>query len=325
MAYVLSLMAHSPLAAPYQERRYERSWSSLGSNGTVQRHRDRQRSVGSLASTASFYPTARPSPSSRTHARSTSYSNFTDGSILSRQRTLSATTHSEEVCIDGQVEDLVAQDSTSTSNIPLAPEKKEASALGLVDEEEVDLYSETGADIGIRPEIEVTPAGVPKLPFQRWLNTLQRRRMKQHSHVRDKIGHSTAPATSNAIASPSRSVSIRHHRKPESWTSSIDFVTAVKSASVTVASFSIGTLSRSNTRKSGRSRNWRGSGGSDLRKSIDSVAPSLSSILDEAAQQRSIKRREKLEELIRTEESYVSDLKALSNVRYRTCSYNYVY
>lgn len=36
--------------------------------------------------------------------------------------------------------------------------------------------------------------------------------------------------------------------------------------------------------------------------------------MDEAAKQRSKKRRDKLEELIRSEESYVADLKALLNV-----------
>jgi hypothetical protein len=37
-------------------------------------------------------------------------------------------------------------------------------------------------------------------------------------------------------------------------------------------------------------------------------------MLDDAAKQRSRKRRAKLEELIRTEENYVADLKSLSNV-----------
>ncbi|KAK4900144.1 hypothetical protein LTR28_001451, partial [Elasticomyces elasticus] len=53
--------------------------------------------------------------------------------------------------------------------------------------------------------------------------------------------------------------------------------------------------------------------GSEPRTSIDSNAPSLSPWLDEAARQRSRKRREKIEELIRTEENYVADLKALTN------------
>jgi hypothetical protein len=49
--------------------------------------------------------------------------------------------------------------------------------------------------------------------------------------------------------------------------------------------------------------------GSDPRPSIDTQR----SVLDEASKLRSRKRREKLEELIRTEESYVADLRALSN------------
>jgi len=50
--------------------------------------------------------------------------------------------------------------------------------------------------------------------------------------------------------------------------------------------------------------------GSEPRPSVDTQR----SVIDEAARLRSRKRREKLEEFIRTEESYVADLKALSNV-----------
>lgn len=335
MAYVLSLMPHSPLTAPYRERNYERSWSSLGSNGTVQRHRDRQHSVGSFASSASAYATSRLSADNNTPIRSTSYSDLAGGRPLSRQRTLSA--NSCRLVLHPTVQPTNSGLLGSSANSPglqskgevLTPGRREPSALGLVDEEDGDTGDHVeleevlswhttpekgmlgSEDDKLGREIGAERANSTNLPFSRWLSTLRRRKIKQRPHVRESFG---PPTVSSPPVSPGYSRSVRHHRKSESWTSSIDFVTAVKSASVTVASFSIGNLSRSGTRKSGRSRLWHESGGSDARRSIDSGVASLGSILDEAAHQRSKKRREKLEELIRTEESYLADLKALSNV-----------
>jgi len=48
---------------------------------------------------------------------------------------------------------------------------------------------------------------------------------------------------------------------------------------------------------------------------MDSNPVCMTPVLDDAARKRSYKRREKVEELIKTEEGYVADLKALSNVR----------
>ena len=87
------------------------------------------------------------------------------------------------------------------------------------------------------------------------------------------------------------------------------FVTAVRSATATLASASIATLSRRTTKwRRGQQRSSLVSD-REPRPSIDSVR----SVIDEAAKQRSRKRREKIEELIRTEENYVADVKALSN------------
>ncbi|OQO02052.1 hypothetical protein B0A48_12525 [Cryoendolithus antarcticus] len=146
-------------------------------------------------------------------------------------------------------------------------------------------------------------------PFGRWLSTLRRRKMKAQSPT--PVTRSTqrwimddfepAPPVSQQRAS---------HKKSDSTTSSFNFVAGIKSATITLASMSIAPLSR-RTNKWHRGHNRRSSivSGSDVRPSAETQR----SALDEAAKMRSRKRREKLEELIRTEENYVADVKALSN------------
>lgn len=147
----------------------------------------------------------------------------------------------------------------------------------------------------------------PEKPFRRWVSTL-RRRKRQHATP------PVMPRGERWILDDFESAPIQprsSHAKSDSTTSSIRFVAGVKSATVTLASASIAPLSR-------RASKWRRTNnhssvmsGSDPRPSIDTQR----SALDDAGKLRSRKRREKLEELIRTEESYVADLKALSNVR----------
>jgi hypothetical protein len=151
--------------------------------------------------------------------------------------------------------------------------------------------------------------GVEPRPFRRWLSTLRRRRRQDPKTL--------APRKERLIlddfdTKPEKRENQRHshHQKSHSQSSSLAFVTAVKSATATLASVSIAAVSR------------RGAGGNagcdrnqlsphhDFRPSIDGVL----STVDISARLRSRKRREKLEELIRTEESYAADLKALSDV-----------
>jgi hypothetical protein len=148
----------------------------------------------------------------------------------------------------------------------------------------------------------------PPKPFRRWVSTLRRRKKHQSTPsvtprserwMLDDFDDDT-PLEPQPLLAKSNSIS-----------SSIRFVAGVKSATVTLASTSIAPLSR-------RASKWRRThnrssimSGSDPRPSIDTQR----SVLDEASKLRSRKRREKLEELIRTEESYVADLRALSNVR----------
>lgn len=144
-------------------------------------------------------------------------------------------------------------------------------------------------------------------PFRRWVSTLRRRKRQKSAtpSVTPRNERWTLDDFDIGPLPPRSS-----HAKSDSTNSSIGFVAGVKSATVTLASASIAPLSR-------RASKWRRThnrssivSGSDPRPSIDTQR----SVLDEAGKLRSRKRREKLEELIRTEESYVADLKALSNV-----------
>jgi hypothetical protein len=146
----------------------------------------------------------------------------------------------------------------------------------------------------------------PLKPFQRWVSTLRRRKRQQtvplvtsrsEPWCLDDFDHASLQPYSP-------------HTRSDSNTSSVGIIAGVKSATVTLASVSIAPLSR-------RASKWRRTHNrssilstSDPRPSVDTQR----SMLDETGKLRSRKRREKLEELIRTEESYVADLKALSNV-----------
>jgi hypothetical protein len=146
----------------------------------------------------------------------------------------------------------------------------------------------------------------PSKPFQRWVSTLRRRKRQQTDPlVTSRSERWCLDDFDHASLQP-----FSPHTRSNSNTSSIGFIAGVKSATVTLASVSIAPLSR-------RASKWRRTHNrssilstSDPRPSVDTQR----SMLDEAGKLRSRKRREKLEELIRTEESYVADLKALSNV-----------
>ena len=95
------------------------------------------------------------------------------------------------------------------------------------------------------------------------------------------------------------------HRKRLS-TNSSGFVHTVKTASFTNGSFSV--LSKS--LRFGRSSDYAPFG-SHSRFSTDSERPPTTSSIDEAALRRCVRRRQVLDEIIATEESYIADLKAL--------------
>lgn len=146
-------------------------------------------------------------------------------------------------------------------------------------------------------------------PFRRWMSTLRRKKHQEPSATTPRQVRWTLDDFEKRAPSPLKPRPVRH-QKSSSWGSSIGFVTAVKSATATLASTSMATLSRHGSAWKRRQQQSSVLSATERRPSIDAQI----SAMDEAANLRSRKRREKLEELIRTEESYVADLKALSNV-----------
>ncbi|KAL1302767.1 hypothetical protein AAFC00_003114 [Neodothiora populina] len=326
MAYVLSLTPRSSLAAPYQERQYERSWSSLGSNGQAGAYRNRQHSAGSLASASSSYPTSWRSAEHNTPLRSIAYSDLAAGLSSTDHCTLSTRPHVPRNAFSLSARSppgvvVSAAGEAATAKAISLPRVIHAGTLDLRSEEapgSINQYHDgdkntwdANQDSPLPQDLTIdfgellTTASDAKTyrPFPRWLSTLRRRKVKQLPTV----AAASSQRSAGNVNSP------QHHHKSHSWSSSIEVVTAVKSASVTLASFSVRSLSRTGTHVSTQSGRWHDPDGSDVRKSLNSSTPSRRSVIDEAARERSRKRREKLEELLRIEEGYVADLKALSN------------
>lgn len=181
-----------------------------------------------------------------------------------------------------------------------------------------NLYTkEHNSEKGLRDHectIREIDEGVPgidqPMPFRRWLSTLRRRKQKPPQvatpcRSRQPLDDFDAVETT-AACFPAR----KSHEKSPSWTSSSGIIATMRSATVTVASASIAPLSRHTSWRRFRQIQSSIVSGSDARPSIDSQRQ----VLDQAARQRSRKRRDKIEELIRSEESYVADIKALCNV-----------
>jgi hypothetical protein len=173
-----------------------------------------------------------------------------------------------------------------------------------------------------RAEDEVSPVkAISSQPFRRWLSTLRRR------HMQRRVDHVPgAPRVSFDLDHRDRDAFLRLpnptdslRRNSESISSSMGYVTTVKSASMTVASTSIAPRSENGFHEKGRIGN-RSSQYSDARRSLergslDSHCGPLGPVIDESAWLRSLQRRKIVEELIASEEGYISDLKVLINVR----------
>jgi hypothetical protein len=137
-----------------------------------------------------------------------------------------------------------------------------------------------------RPEI-----GRPSSPFKRWLRTLKQR----HRALDDDL----APLS-------------RLEKSPSS-TSSVAFISAVRTASVTIASFSVHPRSRRSAQTS-----YLRHGGSQAdmryRSSFDGEDVPESPLIDDGTWSRSVRRHRIVEEIVSSEESYVRDLRTLINV-----------
>ncbi|MCJ1476449.1 hypothetical protein MMC13_005115 [Lambiella insularis] len=154
-------------------------------------------------------------------------------------------------------------------------------------------------------------------PFRRWMSTLHRKSLHRHRTLQSREQRWTLDdfdETSTNHTILLQSPAGRGHKKSSSWASS-GFVTAVKSASVSLATLSVAPHSRKAHRSSllraGNRSSWLSQ--SFNRPSIDGSSLSVQ-VIDEASRDRAHKRRMVLEEIVDSEESYVADLKVLVNV-----------
>ena len=160
----------------------------------------------------------------------------------------------------------------------------------------------------------VTPQATEPVPFRRWMSTLrrktgQRRRTVIARKERWVFDDFDEQKLSNEPLIPSFD-----HRRSKSGTSSMQFIRAVKSTSITIASTSVAQISRRGARLARVMSENRSSRLSENRDSLDSTAFSVGVATDIGALTRSIQRRNILEELINSERGYISDLRSLESV-----------
>ena len=341
MASILALTASSPIREPHRHTSFRRSsMGSVTSSGTVQHHRLRSLSGSSLTSLTSLW-----APSFRRHddsisSRSPSSLNLTlrrfpttsdrqsaSGSysrrasltsiLSSRLRsepTLGSESHDARLLdvaeIDGEVSE-VEEDRDSFITEEVEPDRRSS--------EDVSYHSlppsadELAHDEDEPASSELTGDAVAPDGMRKWMRTLRRQKEQSQPKVTPRSTPRSQRWRLEHLHSRSTSPTKRFssHKPSGSQSSSLAFVTAVRSATATIASASIASVSRGHTPwRKGHQRSSIMSG-SEHRPSVDSQR----SMADEAAKQRSRKRREKLEELMRTEENYIADLKTLSSVR----------
>lgn len=153
-------------------------------------------------------------------------------------------------------------------------------------------------------------------PFHKWVRDIHKRAGQRRKTVSCDVDGSALERElldSPAIQSRSR------HKKSSSG-SSFGFVTAVKSATVSLASFSVAPLSKRTGVSSRHHRTDRSSKASNAGRRSEDSSYVAKGALDQAVMARLLQRRRVIEEIINTEESYVGDVKFLMNVGHYYCS-----
>lgn len=351
MASVLCPTSSSPIGiGPFGNDAAGRSCSSaasMGSCGTVHHHRLRSISTSSLSSsvgsrlrstngalarhTDSSSGRTAKSSSADTPPHSASFLNLNIAKLRSH-----FDRHSNTAAISRRSSLASALSGTGRLDIPSSPpERRDSKLLDVVEGEaqpaqrsslesapsteealpqlkntcQIQIVQHPADDCLVEQLPELPSSPVKEPAFRRWLSTLRKKRHSQPQPLIQRHERWTLDDFDHRAPSPVKQRKLGHH-KSDSQGSSVRFVTAVKSATATLASASIATVSRRATKwRRGQQRSSLVSG-SDPRHSVESQR----SISDDAAKERARKRRAKVEELVRTEESYVADLKALSNV-----------
>ncbi|OBT96113.1 hypothetical protein VE01_06854 [Pseudogymnoascus verrucosus] len=158
------------------------------------------------------------------------------------------------------------------------------------------------------PSIQLT-----RPPFEKWVKGFNKNAARRHRRANSIAGTSVSDSDYHSLQSKIRT---RHGLRKSVSGSSLGFVTAVKSASISLASFSIATKSRNRGHSSKHQKTDRSSRASNIgpRTSEDSAYAARGIANDVAVTNRSIRRRRVLEEIISTEEGYFGDVKFLMNV-----------
>ncbi|KAI1007815.1 hypothetical protein K3495_g425 [Podosphaera aphanis] len=148
----------------------------------------------------------------------------------------------------------------------------------------------------------------PNRPFKKWARSFEHRGLRRRKTV--SCDTSTPSVNRDLFESPG--TQRRSNHKKSTSSSSFGLVTAVKSASISLASFSI---AKKTNVSSSQQRTDRSSKTSHIgRTSEDSTYKAKGIIVDQAVINRLLQRRRVLEEIINTEEGYVADVKFLMNV-----------
>jgi hypothetical protein len=160
---------------------------------------------------------------------------------------------------------------------------------------------------------KAAPIRPPRPPFEKWMRTLHKKATSRRRTISDGTDIEALDCELCALQDKK---SIRSRLRKSASGSSLGFVTAVRSASISLASFSVAARSRNLGRSSKYQKTDRSSRTSNVgpRASEDSAYIARGIVNDAAVTNRSIRRRRVLEEIISTEESYVADIRFLMNV-----------
>lgn len=147
-------------------------------------------------------------------------------------------------------------------------------------------------------------------PFEKWIKSIS----KKSSRRKRAASDSQILNTYDSHSMHDSQTSYRH-RKSNSG-SSFGFVTAMKSVSISMASTSIAPRSRATALSSKHQRTDRSSRASHIgpRSSEDSAYTARGVVIDAAVDNRALRRRKVIEEIISTEEGYCGDIKFLMTV-----------
>ena len=258
--------------------------------------------------------------------RPTNYSTLFASSDMSRSRTVPHSSlgnlSNEALEVSGYVGDIPNHTASPAPNIGLSSggEKgKEIMSIfhdGHIGPEVITRTVDISQDrLFSIVEIEDT-SHIKSRPFRRWVSTFHQKNLDRGDSLQSRFNrwslgefeedaeHDTAPA---------RRKSSTIHKQSMSWPSSA-LITAVGSRRMSASTSSPVVYSQSSRRSFLRGSNRSSSHSRSFnRVSTDDSLASMH-MIDEASRGRAIKRRQIIEELVGTEESYVADLKVFVNV-----------